>query len=198
MKLKEVIKNRRSTRKFSNQEIKKEDIYELIESARVSPSAGNRQPWYFVVLESDEKNKVASIMEEHIKNAVITLDGCENATHAYNPTSSVKESINIIKEAPILILVFRKFSEDWKEGDYLSIGCAVDHICLRATDLGLGSLWIRDVVYTRDKIAASLGYDNKELVTGLAVGYSKEFPYERYKKKLEDIMEWKLYLFYMI
>lgn len=188
MELKEVIEKRRSTREFTNQNVNKEDVYKLIESARLAPSAGNRQPWLFVVLENDMKNKVAAIMEEQIRNAVITLDGCENATHAYNPTSSVKGSIKVIKEAPIFILVFRKYSEDWKEGDYLSIGCAVEHISLKATDLGLGSLWVRDVVYTRDKIAEFVGYENMELVTGIAIGYSNEFPYERYKKKLEEIL----------
>ena len=188
MELDKAISLRRSTREFSSEKVKREDIYKLIESARLAPSAGNRQPWFFVVLESEEKEKVASIMEEHIKNAVITLDGQENATHPYNPTSSVKGSIKVIQEAPVFILVFRKRSEDWKEGDYLSIGCAVEHIALKATDLGLGSLWVRDVVYTKDKIANAVGYSDLELVTGIAIGYSIEFPYERFKKKLEDIM----------
>ena len=188
MELNEVLKERRSTREFSNQKVNKEDLYQLLDAARLAPSAGNRQPWLFVVLEGNLKNQVARIMEEHIKNAQITLDGEKNATHAYNPISSVKKSIQIIKEAPVLILVLRKFSEDWKEGDYLSIGCAIENISLRATDLKLGSLIIRDVVYTRDKIATYIGYENMELVTGLAVGYSIEYPYERFKKKIEDIV----------
>ncbi len=188
MELDQVIKMRRSTREFSSEPICKEDIYKMIESARLAPSAGNRQPWFFVVLEGNEKNKVANIIEEQIKNVPVTLNGQENATHAYNPTSSVIGSIKVIKEAPVFLLVFRKFSEDWKEGDYLSIGCAVEHISLKATDLGYGSLWVRDVVYTRDKIAKAVGYENMELVTGMAIGKSIEYPYERHKKKLEDIM----------
>lgn len=188
MELDKVIKERRSTREFDTKDVKQEDIKALIESARWAPSAGNRQPWFFLVLKENMKNQVAEIMEEQIRNAVVTMDGRENATHAYNPTSSVKGSIKVIKEAPVFILVFRKRSEDWLEGDYLSIGCAVEHICLKATDLGLGSLWVRDVVYTRDKIASLTGYENLELVTGVAIGYSVEFPYERHKKKLEDIM----------
>lgn len=190
MNFDEVIKLRRSTREFLTKEVKKEDIYSLIECARWAPSAGNRQPWLFVILENNKKNKIADIMEEHLKNIDVSLDGIENATHAYTPTTSVKKSISVIREVPILILVFRKRSEDWKDGDYLSIGCAVEHMCLKATDLGLGSLWLRDVIYTRDKIAKSLGYENLELVTGLAIGYSNAYPYERHKKKIEEIMEW--------
>lgn len=185
-----VIKERRSTRKFSNEKVDKNKIIEMIECARLAPSAGNRQPWHFVVLENDLKDKVANIMEKQIMGVDVTLDA-ENATHAYTPVASLKSSIRIIKDAPILILVFRKRSDDWLEGDYLSIGGAVEHICLKATDYGLGSLWVRDVVYTRDKIAKAVGYENLELVTGVVIGHSIEFPYERSKKKLTDIMEWK-------
>lgn len=188
MEFDKVIKERRSTREFDTKKVKKEDIYQLIESARLAPSAGNRQNWFFVILEGDTKLGVANIMEEQIRNAVITMDGCENATHAYNPTTSVKGSIKVIKEAPVFILAFRKRVDDWKEGDYLSLGCAVEHISLKATDLGLSSLWVRDVVYTKDKIAKFVGYENLELVTGIAIGYSIEYPYERHKKSLEEIM----------
>lgn len=188
MELDKAIRERRSTRKFDTKKIDKSDINKLIESARWAPSAGNRQNWFFVVLEGDTKLEVASIMEEQIKNSVVTMDGRINATHAYNPTSSVIGSIKVIKEAPVFLLVFRKRSADWLEGDYLSIGCAVEHISLKAVDLGFSSLWVRDVVYTRDKIAKYVGYEDLELVTGIALGHSIEFPYKRCKKSLEEIM----------
>ncbi len=66
MELDKAIQERRSTREFSSEPVAKEDIYKLIESARLAPSAGNRQPWFFVILEGDIKNKVASIMEEQM------------------------------------------------------------------------------------------------------------------------------------
>lgn len=191
MEFDEIIKSRRSTREFCAKKIKKEDIYAFIESARWAPSAANRQPWFFVVLESNQKNKIAEIMESHLKHLENILDVQEKTIHAYTPTSSLQGSIKVIKDAPILILVFRKNDDDFKEGDYLSIGCAVEHICLKATELGIGSLWLRDVIYTQDEIAKQLGYENLELVTGLALGYSIEYPYKRYKKKIEEIMEWR-------
>ena len=191
MNFDEVIEKRRSTREFSSEKIEKEKILQMIECARLAPSAANRQPWHFVILSDSLKDEVANIMKAQVNGMEITLDRSEHATHPYNPTTSLKGSIKVIKEAPILILVFRKYSDDWKEGDYLSIGGAVEHICLKATDLGIGSLWIRDVIYVRDKIAHAVGHSDLELVTGLALGYSLEYPYERKKKKVEDIMEWK-------
>lgn len=191
MEFDKVIQNRRSIREFSSQMIDKNNIIKLIECARLAPSAGNRQPWHFVILEDKIKNEVANIMESEIKTADIILDKSNYATRQYNPTSSLKASIKIIKEAPILILVFRKKNDNWLEGDYLSIGCAVEHICLKATELELGSLWIRDIVYTRDKISNLMGYDDMELVTGVVIGYSIEYPYKRVKKNIEEIMEWR-------
>lgn len=191
MNFDKVIIERKSTREFSSQEIEKDKILQMLECARLAPSAGNRQPWYFVILNNSLKDKVASIMENQVNGMEIIFDKSDHATHPYNPTSSLMGSIKVIKNAPILILVFRKYSDDWKEGDYLSIGGAVEHICLKATDLGIGSLWIRDVIYVRDKIAHAVGHSDLELVTGVALGYSIEYPYERKKKNLEDIMEWK-------
>ena len=99
----------------------------------------------------------------------------DEPTNPHNPASSVKASIKIIKEAPALIL---------------SIGAAIEHICLRATDLGLGSLWIRDVVYAISEIGSFISKCDLELVTAVSIGYSNEFPYERRKKDITEIMEW--------
>lgn len=190
MELREVIEVRRSTREFSHKKIEKEKIIDLIECARWAPSAANRQNWYFVVVEEKEKEKVANIMQRQLEESENYLEDITNPTKQYTATTSVMNSIRVILEAPILILVFRKPNPNWLEGDYLSIGSAVEHICLRATDLGLGSLWIRDVIYTREKIAKKVKHEDMELVASVAIGYSTEFPYERKKRKLEDIMEW--------
>ena len=61
MEVNEVIHLRRSTREFKKKKVKKEDIYKLIESARLAPSAANRQPWQFVILEKEKKNETFSV-----------------------------------------------------------------------------------------------------------------------------------------
>ena len=192
MEFREVISNRRSTREFSSQKVENEQIEKLIEYARWAPSAANRQPWYFVVLTGKKKEEIADIMEKQLEtDKTLVLDN-QKPTKQYSPASSTLESIKIIREIPVLILVFRTPDENWLEGDYLSIGCAVEHICLGAQDMGLGSLWIRDVVYTRDKIAEAVSHSDMELVTAVAIGYSCEYPYSRRRKELDSIMEWYL------
>lgn len=189
MELKEVIEKRVSTREYSIESVDKKIVEDLIDCARLAPSAANRQPWRFLVLENESKKKVADIL---LKKYQTEKEASDNSkpTKEYEPVMSLVNSIRIISEAPVLLLVFRENNMDWLEGDYLSIGCAVEHICLRATDLGLGTLWIRDVIYMRKEIAKLFNKEDMELVTGLAIGYSTEYPYERKKKSLADIMEW--------
>lgn len=192
MELKECIAKRYSSRSYYKRKVKKKDILEIIESARLAPSAANRQNWYFIVLQNNAKKRVAFLMEDYLKKIKKIIKSKEHATLEYNPSLSVIESIDVIKQASILILVFRHTDESWFEGDYLSIGCAVEHMVLTATDLGLGSLWLRDVIYLRKEITNLFNLKDMELVTGLAIGYPKDKKYHAKKKNIEEkIMRWE-------
>ena len=46
-----VIKNRRSIRQFKTEQIRNEDLETILEMAVYAPSAGNRQPWHFTVIQ---------------------------------------------------------------------------------------------------------------------------------------------------
>lgn len=181
MELKETIENRRSIRKFKNTTISKEIIEDLIDCARLAPSAKNRQPWKFLVLEDEIKNQVADIMMEEESSKL----------HSEKINSSVLATAKTIKEAPILILVLTQYDKDWRIGDSLSIGAAIEHICLRATDLGFGSLWIRDIIYTKKEIAKLVHHENTDIISAISIGYPDECPKQRPRKQLTEVLEWK-------
>ena len=185
MELKETIKNRRSIRKFKDMDISDKIVEDLIECARLAPSAKNRQNWKFLIVKGNTKNKIADIMLEKEKNQKVSLE-----RKIYNENSSVKATANIMKEAPILILVLKQYENNWIIGDSLSIGGAIEHICLRATDLGLGSLWIRDIVYTQKEIAELVGHEDLELISAISIGYPNEYPKQRPRKNLSEVLEW--------
>lgn len=185
MELKEAINKRRSIRKFKSLDVSKELIEDLIKCARLAPSAKNRQPWKFLIVKNDIKNQIADIMLEKEENSKISLE-----RKIYNANSSVKSTAQIIKEAPILILVLKQYEDNWIIGDSLSIGGAIEHICLRATDLGLGSLLIRDIVYTQKEIAKLVGHEDMELISAISIGYPNENPKQRPRKKLIEVLEW--------
>lgn len=181
----DAIKNRRSIRAFKDDEISKEIVEDILNCGRLAPSAKNRQPWYFVIVTSKTKDKIADMMTNYTINNDDTIErlklGCK---------SSVNPTANVIKQAPVLILVFKEKNDNWTIGDNLSIGACVENMCLRATELGLGSLWIRDTVYVAADIAKILDHKDLELNCALALGYPSQFPKQRPRKKLSQIMEW--------
>lgn len=180
MEVKKAIGERRSIRNFKEEDIKKEIVEDILNCGRLAPSAKNRQPWYFVIVKSEMKNKIADMMIDYTINNNDTL-GCK---------SSVNSTANVIKQAPILVLIFRPKDDNWLVGDNLSIGACVENMCLRATDLGLGSLWIRDIVCVSEKVAEILGHEDLELNCAVSLGTPSKSPKQRPRKELKDIMEW--------
>ncbi|MEL7610536.1 MAG: nitroreductase family protein [Bacillota bacterium] len=183
MDFEKVVNDRRSVRRFENRMVEEEKINKLIEAARLCQSAKNRQPWKFMVLQGNEKDKIAEIMLALFERKNIDLPGYVNSS---------KSSADAIKKAPLLILVFKEKDKDkddnWTTGDLLSIGAAIEHICLEAVNLNLGSVWIRDTVYTEQEICDYAGYSKLQLVSGIAVGYPAEEPAARPRKKAEEII----------
>lgn len=183
MELKEAIENRRSIRKYQPIDVPDVLIEDLIECARIAPSAKNRQPWEFLVIRGETKNEIADIMLNDELATRQTEDENEQK-------SSVPSTAKVIRQAPVLILVLKEYDNNWTIGDALSIGGAIEHICLRATDMGLGSLWIRDTVYTQKEIAKLVGEEEKEVISAISIGYPAQEPKPRPRKTLEEILRW--------
>lgn len=181
----EVIEDRRSIRNFKSEKISKDIVEDILNCGRFAPSAKNRQPWYFVVTQGKVKNKIADMMIEYTESN----DECDERKRM-GCSSSVKSTANVIKQAPILVLIFREKNDNWIIGDNLSIGACVENMCLRATDLGIGSLWIRDIVYVSEDVAKMIGYEDLELNCAVSFGIANQNPKQRPRKELKDIMEW--------
>lgn len=175
MELQQAYNLRRSIRKYKNKDIPKEVILELIDTARISPSAKNIQPWKFYVAKGKTKDTIAEFMKEYAD-----ANGSEKYAGMYSTG-------NAIKQAPVLLLVFRDNDAPLDRNDTLSIGSAIEHILLKATELGLGSLWICAMYKVRDKISKLIGTD-LELYSCIALGYADEQPSARPRKSLQDII----------
>lgn len=183
METKKAIEERRSIREFKNDDIDNNLILDILNCGRLAPSAKNRQPWYFVVTKGTTKDKIADLMIKYTLQEQKLEKECTYNLSA-NPTA------NVIKQAPILILIFKEKDDNWIVGDNLSIGACVENMCLRATELGLGTLWIRDTVYVAEDIAKMLNHNDLELNCALAIGYSNQNPKMRPRKDLGSIVEW--------
>ena len=176
MNLIELIKTRRSQRRFLEDEVDSNIIKELLDCAVQAPSSKNIQNWFYIVLSGDKKEKVIDIV----------LRELESNVRKNSKTSSVERSCIIMKTAPILILVFNKSTYLGGEKELIKnptednllfwnveiqgVSAAIQNILLAAHSLDLGSLWLADILFARKQICEFLNckYD---LIAGISIGH---------------------------
>ena len=174
-----AIEDRRSIRKYKDVKVSKEQILDILNAGRLAPSAKNRQPWYFVKVSTEMKNEIANLMIKYAQNK--NKDG-----RLY----SVSFTANVIKEAPVLILILKSNDDEWDRYDTLSVGAAIENMCLRSTELNLGTLWIGDTDFVENGILDMTKHNDMELVSSLVIGYPNQEPKMRPRKDLEEIVEY--------
>jgi len=77
----EAIKSRRSVRAFTNQSVSDEEVTKLIDAARWAPSAGNIQPWEFIVVRDPKVKRglsAAALDQTFIEEAPVVIVACAN------------------------------------------------------------------------------------------------------------------------
>ena len=74
--------------------------------------------------------------------------------------------------------------------DTLSIGASIENMLLRATALGLGTLWIANTCFAYTDLVSAIG-EAGQLVGAVSLGYADEAPAARPRKKLEDVLEFR-------
>lgn len=183
MELEEVIQKRRSIRKYLPKKVEKETLEAILKQGILAPSAKNGQPWRFVVIQENEmlKNEIADLVQKSGEARIIQGKKGE----------SIINTANIIKQAPVLILVFNSFGEHFLEPNIQSIGACIENICLSATNLGLGSLWIANTNYAKTEIQALFPEQEGSLVAAISLGYADENPSARPRRTIEEITIWK-------
>lgn len=165
----EVIKKRKSIRKYKPDPIPDDVLNRILDAGRMAPSAKNYQPWHFIVIREPEmKKKVA--------------EACVNQL--------------FIAEADVIICgcAFEKIA--WgRMGNYMAawphdLSIALEHIILAATNEGLGTCWIGkfDEKMVKDLLQIP---EAVRVVALTPVGVPAEEAKERGRLNLEDIVSYE-------
>ena len=147
----DVIKTRRSIRKYKPDPVSDKDIEYVLNAARLAPSWKNQQSWKYVVVKDKEKIKKIA--------------------------SARPQSMEWLAEAPVMIVACANPDDSGhREGkDYylVDIGISLEHLLLAARDRGLGTCWIGgfDEKTVKDAIEAP---ENVRIVAYTPLGYSDE------------------------
>lgn len=119
MNLSDIIRTRYSCRSYLAKPVEEEKVAYLKECMRLAPSAVNRQPWKFRIVRSKEGRE--------------KLQACYQRPW--------------FNDAPLYILASVLHEEEWVRADgkphgNIDVAIAVEHLCLAATEQGLGSCWV--------------------------------------------------------
>lgn len=193
----EAIKNRRSIRKFKEDEVPRHMIEEIIQSGVLAPSAKNRQPWKFVVVSGNAKADMVSAMG----NGLERERERPLLPNVSQYISGASYTLKIMEKAPVTIFIVNPVGVDihssLTEEEHIeelcnaqSIGAAIENMILTATELGLGSLWICDTYFAYDELQTYLNTEG-ELIAALTIGYADEAPNARPRKSMDEVVEWR-------
>jgi len=158
-----LIKTRRSIRKFTSQEIEDEQLNQIIEAGIWAPSGLNNQPWKFAIIKDpDTKKSLADL------------------TH-YS---------TIIAGAPVCIGVFLDAGLSYdRTKDIQAIGACIQNMLLALHTLGLGGVWLGEILKNKDKVSKALNVpENLELMAVIALGHPAEKGGKGSRKGLEEVV----------
>lgn len=177
-----AIQQRRSVRKFSSKKIEEEKILHVLEAARLAPSSSNRQAWHFIVI--DDKSIIEQIPKQVAMGSTMIIPW--------------------IKDAPLVIVgcytkaithvVAQLFGH---ENHLVDVSVAMTHICLAATELGIGTCFIG--WFNESKLKKLLAIPRHyKIAVLLALGYPAEPSTEesmggiapKQRKSLEEIVSY--------
>lgn len=163
----EILKQRKSCRKFKDQVPSKETLNELINDAVWVPSGSNMQPWRFAVISNKEKLK--SYSDKAKKMWLENLDECPYMK-AYESTFTNPEA-NIFYNAPSLIVVYGDSESFWFNYDCSMVAL---NIHILAEERKMGCCWIGEAhnILAVPSVKQELGIpENYTLVAPIIIGY---------------------------
>ncbi|GAB4115557.1 MAG: nitroreductase family protein [Roseiflexaceae bacterium] len=197
--LEQIISGRRSVRRFRPDPVDRALLLQLIEAARWAPSPHGRQPWRFVVIESQAtKDRLSEAMGAEWEQQ-LALDGEDQ--------QRVAERLRIsklrIQSAPAIILPCLFLAEmdaypdpTRQQAEQImaiqSLGCAIQNMLLQAYALGLDTGWMCAPLFCPSVVQSALDLDASLTPHALIpVGYAAADPNRRPHKPVEELTLWR-------
>ena len=167
----EAIKGRRSIRVFQNRDIPPETVDRLIDAARWAPSAGNIQPWEFIIVRKPEtKRKLAeaALEQTFIEEAPVVIVVCADENRSSQGYGTRGKTLYCLQDT----------------------AAATQNIHLAAYALGLGTCWVG--AFREDEAKKILNIPSGvRPVAIIPVGYPAEKPQPRNRRPINQIIHYE-------
>ena len=208
MKNLDFIYNRKSIRKFKNDEVPREDIVKILDDAIHAPSPKNQQTWHFVVIQNAELiNKISDIVTKNHTN----LAEMAKEEKQRRLMMNLLPYYTCFKNAPVLVVVYSKeyymveetilkdnnASEEvlnelrFPNSAAQGIGAAVENFLLAATELGYGTCYMTGPTHSKVEIEELINFEKEgyKLMSMIALGVAEEdTPNSPPRKSLEEVV----------
>jgi len=163
MELKEIITKRRSIRAYENRPVSEESLKNILEAARLAPSARNNQSWKFVVVREEKRRQELARAADR----------------------------EFVAEAPVVIAAVATEPEYIMACEVPSyavdLSIAVTHMILAAVDEGLGTCWLG--AFSQQRVKEILKIPGKyRVVALLTLGFPRGEMKVKTRKSLEEIV----------
>lgn len=163
----DLIRNRYSVRAYKPDAVEEEKLQQVLEAARLAPTAANRQPFQVIVIHTAGQEKELS--------------------RIYRSKWFV--------QAPLVLAVCGLHQQAWTRADgkdYADVDVAIvaDHLILAATNLGLGTCWIG--AFDPDAARQVLGLpEDVEPIVFTPLGYPADQASRKRRKPLADLVRYE-------
>lgn len=167
-----LVQSRYSCRDYDRDKIvERELLTNIVNAARLAPSACNKQPWTFVIIDDKcdvfcRQTVLKSYNRQWIESAPAFIIACGDHTQAWHRQSDDKDHTDI------------------------DLAIAIEHICLAATEAGLGTRWVCNF----DVATLSNGLNlpnNLEPIAIIPIGYpTKNNEINKIRKNIDEIIRW--------
>lgn len=161
-----LIRTRYSVRAYKTDPVPEEALSQVLEAARIAPTASNRQPFKLIVIPTAGKEEALRRIynREWFPRAPLIICACGIPGAAWES----KEGVNYV---------------------YVDVAIAMDHLILAATELGLGTCWVGAF----DRAAVKEIMDLPEEMLPIAftpLGYPADQPSQKVRKPLEALVQY--------
>lgn len=159
----DAIRNRRSIREFTGEPVSRDDLHKIVSSGIWAPSGLNNQPWRFILVRDRDTGEQLA----------------RHTTYSH-----------IILGAPALIVVFLDREAMYDEvKDHQAAGACIENMLLTAEELGLGAVWLGQILQNRDKVNDIFSLDDTyELMAVLAIGHPRHKNQKSQRKPFADFI----------
>lgn len=195
----ELVESRRSIRKFTGQPVTRTALQRLLEAACLAPSAHNRQPWRFVVLQDYElRERLISDMSDPFR-ADLARDGV--------PQDEIERAVARGRDrmlgAAAVVMLFLTVEEMDRYADSVrqaaehtmavqSVALAAGQLLLAAHAAGLGACWVCSPLFTpaivRRVLDLPASWEAQGMIT---LGYPDEEGRDRGRRALDEVVLWR-------